>query len=87
MGELVYILCALTSTGCTVLLLGRYRRSRSDLLFWSAVGFSCLTATNILLFVDLALLPRAIDLSLIRNSITLVGTIVMLYGLIHNNTK
>ena len=33
MGEIVYILCALTCLGCTGLLIGRYRKSRVDLLF------------------------------------------------------
>ena len=84
MGEMVYILCALTSTGCTGLLLSRYRKTKVDLLFWSAVAFFALTATNILLFVDLVLVPEATDLSLVRNVITLGGIIVLLYGLINN---
>ena len=53
MGQIVYILCALTSLGCTWLLIGRYRKSRVDLLFWSAIAFLLLTVTNVLLFIDL----------------------------------
>ena len=86
MGQAVYILCALTSLGCTLLLIGRYRKTRVDLLFWSAVAFLLLTVTNILLFVDLVILGAGLDLSLYRNGSTLLGLLILLYGLIRNNT-
>lgn len=86
MGFVVYILCALTSLGCTGLLIGRYRKSRVDLLFWSAVAFFFLAVTNVLLFIDLVLLGPNTDLSLYRNGATLIGTLVLLYGLIRNST-
>lgn len=86
MGEIVYILCALTSLGCTWLLIGRYRKSRVDLLFWSAIAFLLLTVTNVLLFIDLGIMGPDTDLSLYRNGATLLGVIVLLYGLIRNNT-
>ena len=85
MGEIVYILCALTSFGCTWLLIGRYRKSRVDLLFWSAVAFLLLTVTNVLLFIDLGIMGPQTDLILWRNGSTLIGVLVMLYGLIKNN--
>jgi hypothetical protein len=84
-GKIVYILCALTSFGCTLLLISRYQKTRVDLLFWSAVAFFCFTATNIILFIDLVILPN-VDLALWRNGFTLVGVLVLLYGLIRNNT-
>ena len=86
MGEIVYILCALTCLGCTGLLIGRYRKTRADLLFWSAIAFLLISVTNVLLFVDLVIMGPQTDLSLYRNGATLLGTIVMLYGLIKNNT-
>jgi hypothetical protein len=86
MGQAVYILCALTSLGCTLLLIGRYRKTRVDLLFWSAIAFLLLTVTNILLFVDLVILGVGFDLSLYRNGSTLLGMLILLYGLIRNNT-
>jgi hypothetical protein len=86
MGQVVYILCALTSLGCTLLLIGRYRKTRVDLLFWSAIAFLLLTVTNALLFVDLVILGPNFDLSIIRNGSTLLGTLLLLYGLIRNNT-
>jgi hypothetical protein len=86
MGEIVYILCALTCLGCTGLLIGRYRKSRVDLLFWSAVAFLLFSVTNILLFIDLGIMGPQTDLSLWRNGSTLLGVIVLLYGLIRNNS-
>jgi hypothetical protein len=86
MAHVVYILCALTSLGCTVLLFGRYRRTKVNLLFWSAMAFLAFTGTNVLLFIDLAVLPHQIDLALVRNALTLVGVLVLLHALIHDNT-
>ena len=86
MAYAVYILCALTSFGCTVLLIGRYRKTRVDLLFWSAIAFLLLTITNILLFIDVGLLGPGVDLSLFRNGTTFVAVNVLLYGLIRNST-
>ena len=85
MGEILYILCALTCLGCTGLLVGRYRKTRVDLLFWSAVAFLLFSVTNILLFIDLGVLGPGADLSLYRNGATLLGVIILLYGLIRNN--
>ena len=86
MGYVVYTLCALTCLGCTILLIGRYRKSRVDLLFWSAVAFLLLSVTNVLLFVDLVLLGPNSDLSIYRNMATLLAVTVLLYGFIRNNT-
>jgi hypothetical protein len=78
---LVYILCAATSGFCAFLLLRHYMRSRAQLLFWSGICFVCLALSNVLLFVDLVLLP-SVDLSLYRNLVTLFGLGLLLYGLI-----
>jgi hypothetical protein len=85
MGQIVYILCALTSLGCTILLFGRYRKSRADLLFWSAVAFLAFTLTNVLLYIDLVVVPD-VDFAILRNSVTLIGVLTLLFGLIRNNT-
>ena len=86
MGSVVYILCALTSLGCTILLFGRYNKTSVNLLFWSALAFLSFTITNILLFVDLVLLGPNFDLSIWRNVCTLAGIAVLLYALIKDNT-
>jgi hypothetical protein len=77
----VYVLCALTSTFCAALLLRGYRRERARLLLWSCVCFVGLAINNILLFVDLVVVPQ-IDLRAVRNGAALLATGVMLFGLI-----
>ena len=81
MAQIVYSLCALASFACAVLLGRAYRTGRVKLLFWSALCFSALTLTNVMLFIDLAVLP-SIDLKPLRSSITLLGLTALLYGLI-----
>ncbi len=79
--ELVYLLCAVTSVGCAVLLLRSYRASRNRMLFWSGTFFALLAISNLLLFVDLVIVPES-DLSLIRTSITVIAHILLVFGLI-----
>jgi hypothetical protein len=81
MAEAVYILCMLTSLACAVLLLRGYARSRMRLLLWSGLCFVALAISNLVLFVDLVLVP-GVDLSLWRSFIALVGVATLLYGLI-----
>jgi hypothetical protein len=82
MDDLVYILCAVTSLLCAVLLLRGYKASRSRLLFWSGLCFVGLALNNILLFVDLSILSQEVDISLIRSLPALFGVGLLLYGLI-----
>jgi hypothetical protein len=84
MAEIVYILCALTSGVCAVLLLVQFRRTKTPLLMWSGVCFTALTVTNILLFIDLVVTPQ-IDLSLLRNSVAFIGASTLLYSLIRSS--
>jgi hypothetical protein len=85
-GPLVYLLCALTCWLCAGLLLRAYRRQRARLLFWSGAGFCAFGVSNIMLFVDLVLVPQT-DLSLARNVITLIGILLMLRGLIWESVR
>lgn len=81
MAELVYLLCAATSIMCAALLLRGYRASRTRLLFWASLCFVGLALNNILLFVDLIVLPD-VDLFWWRNAPAIVGMMVLLFGLI-----
>lgn len=81
MAEFVYSLCALTAIACAVLLLRGYRRSRTRLLFWSALCFAGLALNNVLLLVDLYVVPD-MDLFVARTSVALLAMMVLLYGLI-----
>lgn len=80
-GPLVYSLCALTCWLCAVLLLRAYRRLGTRLLFWSGAAFCAFGISNIMLLLDLVILP-AVDLSLVRGVITLIGVVLLLRGLI-----
>ena len=77
----VYLLCALASLGCALLLARGYRATRTRLLFWGALCFFIMTVTNSLLFVDLIIWPQ-IDLSLWRAGLTLIALGFLVYGLI-----
>jgi hypothetical protein len=82
----VYILCALTSSVCAALLLNSCRRTGLRLLLWSGACFVCLAAGNIILFIDLIILPQ-IDLLLCRNIVVLWGLLLLLFGLIWDTEK
>lgn len=81
MAGLIYILCAVTSLACAILLLRTYARSRVRFLLWSGLCFVGFALNNALLFVDLRLLP-SVDLFIVRNVPTLIGISLLLYGLI-----
>jgi hypothetical protein len=81
MAAIVYILCGLTSLFCAILLLRQYRYSKSRLLFWSGLCFVCFTVTNVLLFLDIVIFPE-VDLSVYRSGISLLGVVMLLFGLI-----
>jgi Family of unknown function (DUF5985) len=79
--NVVYILCAATSSLCAGLLFRGYRNSGARLLFWSALCFAGLALNNVMLIVDVQVLP-AIDLSTWRMLPALIGAALLLYGLI-----
>ncbi len=81
MAEIVYLLCALTSLLCAVLLVRGYVRSRSRLLFWSAVCFVGLALNNAVLVVDLIFVPH-VDLATWRLVPAVIGFAALLYGLV-----
>lgn len=80
-GTVVYALCALTSIACSWLLLRGYARSRVRLLFWSGLCFAGLALNNVLLFIDLRVLPET-DLSLVRSIPAVAGIAALIYGLV-----
>jgi hypothetical protein len=80
-GNLVYILCAATSTLCAILLIRGYRQSRARLLLWSAACFIGLALNNVLLIIDLRA-GTAVDLSVWRMIPAVLGAGALLYGLV-----
>ena len=81
LAEAIYLLCALTSLAAAALLLRHYQRRKTRLLVWSFVAFVGLAANNVLVYVDLAVLP-AVDLSLVRSAIGAAAMIALVYGLV-----
>ena len=81
MAPIVYLLCAVTSAVCAILLIRSFRRTRVRLLLWTSLCFVGLTLNNALLFVDLAVVP-SIDLSVLRTGIALGAMLILLFGLI-----
>lgn len=81
MPELVYVLCALTSVLCAGLLLRSYLANRSRLLLWSTLCFVGLALNNIMLFVDLVLVPD-FDLRWFRSGSALTAMGLLTVGLV-----
>ncbi|HZT75662.1 MAG TPA: DUF5985 family protein [Vicinamibacterales bacterium] len=81
MAEAVYLLCVAMSTGCAIVLMRMYARRRTPLLLWSSLCFVGLALNNLLLFVDLIILPQ-VDLSVARAATGAVATLLLVIGLI-----
>lgn len=81
MGPAVYILGGLTMLSCGILLMRGYSHTRTGLLLWSALCFFGLAISNLLVFVDLVLLPN-VDLYLLRLITAAMAMLILLYGLI-----
>ena len=82
--DVVYLLCALTSILCAVLLYRAWRRSGAKLLFWGAMCFLGLALNNVLLIIDVRM--DQVDLAGIRVRPALAGVSLLLYGLIRSDT-
>ncbi len=82
MREVVYILCALTSLVCAVLLVRSYRASRTRLLLYSSICFIGLFVNNVVLIVDELIIGDLTSLQLVRDGITLASVTALLIGLI-----
>ncbi|HEY0141080.1 MAG TPA: DUF5985 family protein [Thermoanaerobaculia bacterium] len=81
LANVIFILCAITSAICAGLLLRGYSKSRVRLLFWSGLCFVGLCLNNILLIVDLRVVPE-LDLSMWRTVPAVIGVGLLIYGLV-----
>ena len=84
MANLVYALCALTSLACAVLLLRGFARSRARLLLWSGLCFVGFFINNALLVVDARIVY---DLSVVRSLPSVLGVVLLLYGLVWESDR
>ena len=81
MSTVVYVVGALTTLVCAILLLRGYRRTRRRLLLWSSLCFFGLALSNGLIFFDLVIFPE-IDLYRWRLATAAIAMLLLLYGLI-----
>jgi hypothetical protein len=81
MAAVVYILCALTSFACAVLLLRAYVQRRVSLLFWSGLSFIGFALSNTFLVIDTIMVPT-VDLRFFRTIPVLAGLVLLIYGLV-----
>ena len=86
MAVTVYILSALISLACAVLLLRSYAQSRTGLLLWAAICFVGLTLNNAVLFVD-KIVVTDVDLSLWRTIPALAGMLALVFGLLWEESR
>lgn len=77
----VYFLCFLSSATCAYLLVTAFLRRAEKLLLWSAICFCFLAVNNLLVFVDIILLP-GVDLTPWRSLTALIAITTLLYGFI-----
>lgn len=82
MASLVYLLGALVTAVCAILLLRGFARSRSRLLLWSGLCFVGLTVSNALLFIDLGLLGPTQSLYMWRLGTAAAAMLLLVYGLV-----
>lgn len=80
-GAIVYVIGACTSAACATLLMRGYFQGRKKLLLWSGLCFAGLAISNMLIFVDLVLIPD-VDLYRYRLATAAVAMLLLLYGLI-----
>jgi heme A synthase len=77
----VYSLCFLTSAACAWLLMRTYRRNGVRLLLWSGLCFGLLALNNLMVMVDLLVVPY-VDLLYTRIGLSLAAVLLLLYGLV-----
>ncbi len=82
MAAAVYVLCALTSLACAILLLRAYQARGVRLLLWSGLAFIGFTVGNVMLVVDRVVIGPEVDLSIWRSLPVLAGIAVLIYGLV-----
>jgi hypothetical protein len=81
MPGMVYLLCAGTCLLCAVLLFRGYARTGVRLLFWSGLCFAGLMVDNLLLYVDVIVVPD-LSLAIWRKIPGLIALMLLIFGLV-----
>jgi hypothetical protein len=77
----VYLLCFATSAACAWLLARSYRQSGARLLLWSGLCFMFLAFNNLVVVLDMLVLPQ-FDLRAVRLLLALAAVSILLFGYI-----
>ena len=83
---LVYTLCFATSALCAYLLGRSFRRTRSRLLFWSALCFAILAVVHFIVVLDMLVFPD-INFRPMRLGLSLVAVAVLLFGFVWDEDR
>ena len=78
----VYGLCLLASLLCAGLLIRAWTKARTRLLLWTAISFGFLALNNLLLVVDLVLLPTQVELWWPRQLALVAAIGVLVYAFV-----
>jgi hypothetical protein len=81
MSWIVYLLCAATCLLCAILLFRGYARTGVRLLFWSGLCFVGLMLDNVMLYVDLIIVPE-LSLLIWRKIPGLIAIMLLMFGLV-----
>jgi Family of unknown function (DUF5985) len=81
MTGLVYVLCAATCLLCAILLIRGYAETKVSLLFWSGLCFLGLMFDNMILYVDVVVVPD-VDLVIWRKLPGMLATLLLVFGLV-----
>ena len=84
--SIVFVLCAVTSLACALMLLRGYRQTGVRLLLWSGLCFVGLGINNLLLIVDVHVVPN-VDLSIWRSLPAVAGIALLIYGLVWETAR
>lgn len=81
MTGVIYLLCAATSLLCAIMLFRGYKRTRVGLLFWASLCFAGLMLENMILYVDVVMVPD-INLAVWRKVPGLLAIVLLIFGLV-----
>ena len=84
MAELIYGLCTLLSLAIAAMLWRQHRRAPTRMIYWTALCFSGLALSNLLLVLDKFVIPE-VDLRVLRHSVSLLSIGMLLFGLVYED--
>ena len=84
MAELIYGLCTILSMAVAVMLWRQHRRMPTRMIYWTALCFTGLALSNLVLVLDKLVFP-GLDLRVLRHSISLLSIGLLLFGLVYED--